>query len=134
MFGTTALTLLIHLIDVSKFASHQGAQAVIDKLNKDKIVAYDQDGTEIDLRSFVETKIKSCGDCQQVLEFKRRGEMRGRLTWMSEEDVPDVLRYGDRLHTGYQGIHQAIKTWCDFDDYEKRVGPTSSPGPALKYC
>ena len=88
---------------------------------KEKIVGFDEDGTEKDLKSFIENEIKSCQDCEEVLALKNRGEPRGGLTWIKDEDVPEVLRYGDKYHTGYYGINRVIRSWCDFNDYEKKV-------------
>ena len=122
VYGETALTLLVQFFDNSKAAAHQGPQPVIDRFIKEKIVGFSDDGTEVDLKSFVETKLRSCEDCQRVSEWKARGEQKTeKLTWISEEDVPGVLSYGDKHHTGYQGVHQVLGSWCDFQDYEKKV-------------
>ena len=94
----------------------------MDRFEKEKIVGFSDDGTEVDLKTFVEAKLSSCEDCRQVSEWKARGEQRGKLTWISEEDVPSVLSYGDKHHTGYHGVHQVLGSWCDFQDYEKKVG------------
>ena len=125
MYGETALTLLVQVFDCSKTAAHQGPQPVIERFVKEKIVGFTQDGTKVDLKSFVENKLKSCEDCQQVSVWKARGKQRGKLTWISEEDVPSVLSYGDKHHTGYHGVHQVLGNWCHFQDYEKKVGRRS---------
>ena len=122
VYGEPALRLLVQLFDNSMTAAHQGPQHVIERFIKEKIVGFNQDGTEVDLKSFVETKLSSCEDCQQVSELKARGEQRGKLTWIREEDVPSVLSYGDKHHTGYHGVHQVLGSWCDFKDYDKTVG------------
>ena len=128
VYGETALTLLVQHFDNSKAAAHQGPQPVEDRFIKEKIVGFSDEGTEVDLKSFVETKLSSCEDCQQVSEWKARGEQRGKLTWITEEDVPSVLSYGDKHHTGYHGVHQILGSWCDFQDYEKKVGLRSYNG------
>ena len=122
VYGETALTLLVQFFDNSKAAAHQGPQPVIETFIKEKIVGFSDEGTEVDLKSFVETKLSSCEECWQVSELKARGEQRGKLTWISEEDVPSVLSYGDKHHTGYHGVHQVLGNWCHFQDYEKKVG------------
>ena len=122
VYGEAALTLLVQFFDDSKAAAHQGPQPVIDRFEKEKIVGFSDDGTEVDLNSFVETNLRSCKDCRHVSELKARGKQRGKLTWISEEDVPSVLSYGDKHHTGYHGVHQVLGSWCDFQDYEKKVG------------
>ena len=121
VYGETALKLLVHLFDDSKTAAHQGPQPVTERFIKEKIVGFSDDGAEVDLKSFVETKLSSCEECRQVSQLKARGEQRGKLTWISEEDVPSVLSYGDKHHTGYHGVHQVLGSWCDFKDYEKKV-------------
>ena len=121
VYGEPALTLLVQLFDNSMTAAHQGPQPVIERFIKEKIVGFNQDGTEVDPKSFVENQLSSCEDCQQVSELKARGEQRGKLTWITEEDVPSVLSYGDKHHTGYHGVHQVLRSWCDFKDYEKKV-------------
>ena len=121
VYGEAALTLLVQFFDNSKDAAHQGPQPVVESLKKQKIVGFSDDGTEVDLKTFVEAKLSSCEDCRQVSEWKARGEQRGTLTWISEEDVLSVLRYGDKHHTGYHGVHQVLGSWCDFKDYEKKV-------------
>ena len=94
----------------------------MDRFKKEKIVGFSDDGTEVDLKAFVEAKLSSCEDCRQVSEWKARGEQRRKLTWISEEDVLSVLSYGDKHHTGYHGVHQVLGSWGDFQDYEKKVG------------
>ena len=131
MYGETALTLLVQVFDCSKTAAHQGPQPVIERFVKEKIVGFTQDGTKVDLKSFVENKLSSCEECRQVSQLKARGEQRGKLTWISEEDVPSVLSYGDKHHTGYHGVHQVLGSWCDFQDYEKKVGLRSNNGLVL---
>ena len=128
VYGETALTLLVKFFDNSKAAAHQGPQPVMKIFEKEKILGFSDDGTEVDLKSFVETNLSSCEDCQQVSEWKARGEQRGKLTWIREEDVPSVLSYGDKHHTGYHGVHQVLGSWCDFQDYEKKVGLRSYNG------
>ena len=123
MYGETALSLLVQFFD--RTAAHQGPQPVIERFEKEKTVGFSDDGNEVDLKSFVETKLGSCEDCQQVSELKARGEQRGKLTWISEEEVPSVLSYGDKHHTGVHGVHQVLRSWCKFKDYEKKVGLTS---------
>ena len=121
VYGEAALTLLVEFFDKSKAAAHQGPQPVIERFEKEKIVGFSDEGTEVDLKTFVEAKLSSCEDCQQVSEWKARGKKRGKLTWISEEDVPSVLSYGDKHHTGYTGVQQVLGSWCDFKDYEKKV-------------
>ena len=58
VYGETALTLLVQLFDCSKTAAHQGPQPVIERFVKEKIVGFTQDGTKVDLKSFVETKLQ----------------------------------------------------------------------------
>ena len=122
VYGETALSLLVQFFDDSKAAAHQGPQLVIERFKKERIVGFSEDGSKVDLKKFVEAKLSSCEDCRQVSELKARGEQRGTLTWISEEDVPSVLSYGDKHHTGYHGVHQVLGSWCDFQDYEKKVG------------
>ena len=38
----------------------------------------------------------------------------------NDEDIPEVLRFGDKHHTGYYGINQVIGSWCHFKDYEEK--------------
>ena len=128
VYGETALTLLVQFFDNSKAAAHQGHQPVIERFVKEKIVGFSDDGTEVDLKTFVEAKLSSCEDCRRVSEWKARGEQRGKLTWISEENVLSVLSYGDKYHTGYHGVHQVLRSWCDFQDYEKKVGLRSYNG------
>ena len=122
MYGEKALSLLVQFFDDSKAAAHQGAQPVIERFLKEKIVGFSDDGIVVDLKFFVESELISCEDCQEVSLIKAGGEQRGKLTWISEEDVPSVLSYGDKHHTGYHGVHQVLGSWCDFQDYEKKVG------------
>ena len=133
VYGETALSLLVQFFDDSKTAAHQGPQPVLDRFIKEKIVGFSDDGTEMDLNSFVETNLSSCVECQRVSELKARGEQRGKLTWISEEDVARVLSYADKHHTGYHGVHQVLGSWCDFKDYEKKVGRMSLPFNGLVY-
>ena len=122
VYGEAALTLLVQFFDKSKAAAHQGPQPVMDRFEKEKIVGFNNEGAEIDLKTFVEAKLSSCEDCRRVSKLKARGEQRGTLTRISEEYVPSVLSYGDKHHTGYHGVHQVLGSWCDFQDYEKKVG------------
>ena len=131
IYGETALKLLVHLFDGSKAAAHQGAQPVIERFLKEKIVGFSDDGIVVDLKFFVESELISCEDCHEVSLIKAEGEQRGKLTWISEENVPSVLSYGDKHHTGYHGVHQVLGSWCDFQDYEKKVGLSSCNGLVL---
>ena len=125
VFGEKALTLLVQFFDDSKAAAHQGPQPVTERFIKEKIVGFSDDGIVVDLKFFVESELISCEECQEVSLMKAGGEQRGKLTWISEENVPSVLGYGDKHHTGYHGVHQVLGSWCDFQDYEKKVGRRS---------
>ena len=103
-------------------AAHQGAQAIIDVLNKEKYVFFDVNGIPLDQINTVDEHVQGCRECFDVQKIRDKlPEASGRLLQIPKEMEHEVLLFADRRHQGFAAAYKRIKTWADFPDFKRKV-------------
>ena len=120
LFGKTVIKAVLRAAD--KESAHQGAQAIIDLLDGEKYVFYDENGIPLDQKSTVDEHVLACGDCLEVREIKNKIPTHdGHLFQIPEALEDEVLLYADKMHQGFAEAYMRIKTWADFPDFRRKV-------------
>ena len=120
LFGKSVVEAVLRAVDDQ--AAHQGAEAILTMLKKEKYLFFNKDGSELDLKSTVEDHVRRCIDCSEVGAIKEKiPQGSGFLLQIPETMEADVLVYADRRHQGFAEAHRRVKTWADFPDFKRKV-------------
>ena len=105
IIGSGAIALILEQYD--KAACHQGVEAMISFIKKDKLEIYLQEGENYekindDARMIEVLKnLHKCLHCDTVEQLKKKGVKKGRLYELTEEDdIEEALKFGDLHHAG----------------------------------
>ena len=102
--------------------SHQGAQAIIDVLNKEKYVFFDENGIQLDQKTTVDEHVQGCTECSDVQKIRDKlPDASGHLIQIPKEMEDEVLLFADRRHQGFAAAYKRVKTWTDFPDFKQKV-------------
>ena len=120
LFGSSVIKAVLRAADEE--VAHQGAQAIIDILNKEKYVFFDENGIPLDLRTTVDEHVQGCRDCSNVQKIRDKlPNASGHLLQIPEEMEDEVLLFADRRHQGFAAAYKRVKTWADFPDFKQKV-------------
>ena len=99
IFGGSLYTKLIHIVDNN--LAHQGADKICEFFEKNKISPFDEYGDEINTFEVVKDYVEDCHECELVQKWKSADKSNSRLTEIKEEDLPQVLEFGDKTHQAH---------------------------------
>ena len=137
LFGSSVIKAVLKAADVE--AAHQGAQAIIDMLNKEKNVFFDENGIPLDQKTTVDEHVQGCTDCSEVQKIKDKVLLlaletslqnpeefelevqRPTLLQIPEAVELEVLLYADKRHQGFAEAYNRVKSWVDFPDIKRKV-------------
>ena len=120
LFGYSVITAVLRAVDEE--IAHQGAQAILDFLNRQNYVFYDKDGSALDHNTEVTMYVQKCLDCSEVLKIKSKlPPSSGRLLQIPKAMETQLLLFADRRHQGYAAAYKRVKTWVDFPDFKRKV-------------
>ena len=120
LFGYSVITAVLRAVDEE--IAHQGAQAILDFLNRQNYVFYDKDGSALDHNTEVTMYVQKCLDCSEVLKIKSKlPPPSGRLLQIPKAMETQLLLFADRRHQGYAAAYKRVKTWVDFPDFKRKV-------------
>ena len=121
LFGAQVIRSVISAADND--VAHQGAQVIVDVLQKEKYVFYNEAGVPLDLRAMVEEHTQSCVDCSEVRDIKNRlpPSPGGKLVHIPEELEKEVLLFADKRHEGFAEAYRRVKSWADFPNFRTKV-------------
>ena len=120
LFGSNVIKAVLKTADEA--TSHQGAEDILDFLNKEKFVFYAEDGTSLDQKTMVDEHVQGCTDCSDVHEIKENlPAPSGRLLQIPKEMELRVLLFADRRHQGFAKAYKRVKAWADFPDFKVKV-------------
>ena len=120
LFGQKVIATVLHTLDES--ISHQGKENLIEILDKQKYVLFDENGNLLEITKTVNKHVKDCADCievrllKDILDKKKKSYMK-----IPEETVARLLTYADKRHQGYAKAFTRIKTWCKFQGIKSQV-------------
>ena len=107
---------------VDEMISHQGPQEILKYFEQKKIVALNENGEGIKFEDIVGQHVENCHNCTFVQQMKTKYPTDGSLVQiLEEEDISSVLEFSDERHQGLREARRRIKSWCDFQGFEKRV-------------
>ena len=120
LFGQKVIATVLHTLDES--ISHQGKVKLIEILDRQKYVLFDENGNLLEITETVNKHVKSCGDCIEVRLLKDILDKSDKsYTQTPEEKVARLLAYADKRHQGYAKAFTRIKTWCKFPGIKSQV-------------
>ena len=120
LFGESVVEAVLRAVDDQ--VAHQGAEAILTGLKKEKYAFFDRDGSALDLKSTVEDYVRRCIDCSEVGAIKVKiPQGSGFLLQIPETIETEVLLYADRRHQGFAEAYKRVKTWADFPDFKRKV-------------
>ena len=121
LFGSPVMRAVIRAADTN--AAHQGAEAILKLLEKEKYLFFNEEGGTLDMKNTVEKHVQGCSDCSKVLEIKNRvpGLNEEHLIQIPRELEDDVLLYADRRHQGFAEAYRRLKSWADFPAFKRKV-------------
>ena len=109
LFGSSVIKAVLRGADEE--VAHQGAQAIIDMLNNEKYVFFDENGISLDQKTTVDEHIQGCKDCSDVQKFKDKAPpASGRRLQIPQEMEHEVLLFADRRHLGFADAYKRVKT------------------------
>ena len=120
LFGSSVITAVLRAADEE--VSHQGAEAIVEALNKQKYVFYDENGIPLDQKTTVDEHVRECLDCSHIQRIKEKTPPpSGHLLQIPVEVEYEVLLFADRRHQGFAEAFKRVKTWADFPDFKSKV-------------
>ena len=144
LYGLPVIKAVLKAVDEE--VAHQGSQAIISGLVKEKYVFFDENGIPLDHRKKVDEHIQGCTDCSEVQKIKDKvippasatpvqnpedielgvqsnGTIpaHGILLQIPEDVEPEVLLFADNRHQGFAEAHRRVKTWVDLPDLKRKV-------------
>ena len=120
LFGIPVIKAVIGAADND--VVHQGAEVVIELLEKEKHLFYDDKGDPLDMKTTVDERIQDCEDCSVVQEIKRKLPPNEKhLLDIPTELEHEVLLFADRRHRGFAEAYRRVKSWADFPDCKRKV-------------
>ena len=120
LFGSSVIKAVLRAAD--EVAAHQGAQAIIDLLNKEKYVFFDENGIPLDQKTTVDEHVQGCTECSDVQQIRDQlPDASGHLLQIPKEMEDEVLLFADRRHQGFAKAYKRVKTWADFPDFKRKV-------------
>ena len=123
LFGLSVIKAVLQSADNE--LAHQGDQAILDLMVKEKYIFYDKKGNPLDQKSTVDDYVSDCNDCSEVQRIKSKStSTEGFCFQVPEELIDDVLVYADQRHQGFAEAFKRVKTWVDLKhdpDFKKKV-------------
>ena len=120
LFGSSVIKAVLRAADEE--VAHQGAEAIIDVLNKEKYVLFEQNGIPLDLKTTVDLHVQGCKDCFDVQKIRDKAPPQAEyLLLIPKEMENEVLLFADRRHQGFAAAYKRLKTWADFPDFKQKV-------------
>ena len=120
LFGSSVIKAVLRATDEE--VSHQGAEAIMDVLNKQKYVLFDENGIPLDQKTAVNEHVKGCMDCSDVQKIRDKVPYAsGRLLQIPLELEHEVLLFADRRHQGFAEAYKRVESWADFPDFKSKV-------------
>ena len=120
LFGSSVIKAVLRA--AGEEAAHQGAQAIIELLNKEKYVFSDENGIQLDQINKVEEHVQGCTECSDVQKIRDKlPKASGNLLQIPKEIEDEVLLFADRRHQGFAAAYKRVKTWADFPDFKRKV-------------
>ena len=120
LFGSSVIQAVLRAADED--AAHQGAQAIIDMLNKEKYVFFDENGIQLDQKTTVDEHVQGCRDCSDVQKIRdKTPPSAGYQLQIPKEMEHEVLLFADRRHQGFAEAYKRVKTWTNFPDFKQKV-------------
>ena len=108
---------------VDEMISHQGPREILKYFKEKKIVALNENGEEMKIKDIVGRHVGNCQNCIFVQQMKTKYLTDGSLIQiLDEEDISSVLKFSDEKHQGLREAGRRIKSWCDFQGFDERVG------------
>ena len=130
LFGKTVIEAILRAAD--KECAHQGAEAIIDLLAKEKHLFFDDDGFLLDQKTIVDEHVRGCRDCSEVRVIKDKAvSPEGHRFQIPETVEHEVLLYADRLHRGFAEAYRRVKTWVDIPDLKRKVSELEDMHPSM---
>ena len=130
VMGEQQIRILIQHFDEK--LEHEGFGKILEKIKGDKVEIIDlkEEDSQIKQnkqRTFLDSnkplgKYFDCQQCQMKGTLKGKGKFQnGKIFLKDEIDVQMALEYGDFHHRGFRKAHSRLRSWCTFDDMEKKV-------------
>ena len=120
LFGKTVLDAILRAAD--KECAHQGAEAILDLLAKERHLFFDDNGFPMDQKTTVDEHVQGCKDCSEVHGIKGKvPSSEGHLLQIPATLEHEVLIYADKLHRGFAEAYGRVKTWVDFPHLKRKV-------------
>ena len=139
LFGSSVIKAVLRAADEE--VAHQGAQPIIDMLNKERYVFFDENGIPLDQETAVDDHVQGCTDCSEVQKIKDKvplpvleTSLQNHEEFELEEQRPigislqipeamelEVLYYADKRHQGFAEAYNRVKSWADFPDIKRKV-------------
>ena len=120
LFGSSVIKAVLIVADEE--VAHQGAKAIIELLNKEKYVFFDENGIPLDHKTTVDEHVQGCEECSDVKKIRNKlPDASGHLLQIPKEMEDEVLHFADRMHQGFAAAFKRVKTWADFPDLKRKV-------------
>ena len=120
LFGSSVIKAVLRAADEE--VAHQGAQVIIDVLNKEKYVFFDENGIPLDQKTTVAEHVQGCTECSDVQKIREKlPGASGHLLQIPKEMEHEVMFFADRRHQGFAKAYKRVKTWADFPDFKRKV-------------
>jgi hypothetical protein len=120
LFGSSVIKAVLKAADEE--VAHQGAEAIIELLNKEKYVFFDENGIPLDQKTTVDKHVHGCRDCSDVQKMREKApSSAGYLLQIPKEMEQEVLLFADRRHQGFAAAYKRVKTWANFPHLKEKV-------------